>query len=328
MVLVSGLACLDTPFSWKAIFQHHQKLYELIFSASSATEERVWKTEILKASVVPPHEVPTISLEPRRFSFVCIPLEPLEADYWSLLLKRRGSLRTQTSHSGLRQQQNIVMIKKTHHPLHENEVRLLLEAELIRSRSVAKQTMCTPTILMPARSHRVKLERSIADVFSQDMLPYPGMTLGRSDYLQSQTMIRKSVIRGLSLRGVFHNRRSVSFSRSDPASRDDGFKTTGLDDPSEEVTELEVVKSARIGTNIASNTNDIGEGDTELARSKTTRATFNSIRQRMTGTVSDHVTNEASCTIPKDKPHVSWRKWLSSLPVLSLFNTTEGTCKS
>lgn len=301
------------------MFQHDQKPYEFIFSASSATEERSWKTEILKTSVMPPNEVPTISLEPRRFSFICIPLKPLESDGRSLLLKRRGSLRTLSLRSGLRKQQDLVIIKKTHNPLHDNEVRLLHEAELTRSRSVVKRPVCTPTVLMPPRSHRVKLERSIADIFSQDILPYPGMTLGRSDYLQSQTMIRKSVIRGLSLRGVFTSRRSVSLGKVTSVFTDSDLNHGEQD---KEAKEPKVTGTKNDAPETASEKKDHIEEDSEDIKPKTTKTAFNSIRQKMSRTASNNVIDESSDIKPKNKPPISWKRWLSPLSVFGFFDTT------
>ncbi|EED21083.1 Rho guanyl nucleotide exchange factor, putative [Talaromyces stipitatus ATCC 10500] len=296
-----GLACLDTPFSWKIIFQYGQKRYEFIFSASSSAEERGWKTEILKASVMPPNEVPNISLEPRRFSCVCMPLAPLEADGRSLLLERRGSLRTSSPRSPLRHAQNQVIIKKTHNPIYDTEVRLLHESEPTRSRSDAKQNVSTPTVLIPLRSHRVKLERSISGIYSQELLPYPGMTLGRSDYM-SQTMVGKTVMRGLSIRGVFHSRRSASLSKATSVSLDDGIEQ----DRDEQG---KGVASEKVGTHTTlcdalCKSKDVTGDDVVAAK------TFGSFRQKMTKTTSDNGTDEENVIKTKNKPWVPWKRWL------------------
>lgn len=218
---------MDTPFSWKVIFEYSQKHYELIFSASSSAEERGWKTEILKVSVMPPNEVPTISLEPRRFSCVCMSLPLLEADGRTLFLERRGSLRV-ASPRPLRNQQNQVTIKKTYNSIYDTEVRRLLQdAEPLHSRSLqAKEAACAPVVLMPARWQRVKLERNISEIYSQELLPYPGMTVGRGEYM-SQTMVGKTVMRGLSLRGVFHSRRSASLTKATPISLEASLEQDG-----------------------------------------------------------------------------------------------------
>ncbi|OKL60858.1 hypothetical protein UA08_03305 [Talaromyces atroroseus] len=317
-----GIACPDTPFSWKVIFQHDQKRYELIFSGSSVLEERGWKTEILRASMMPPNEVPTISLEPRRFSFASIPLKPLESDGRPLRIKRRVSIQTLSSGLPLQQEQEVVIIKKTHNPLHDNEVRLLHEAQLTRSRSVAKQSVCTPIILMTARLSRVKLERSIADIFSDEILPYPGMTLGRSDYLQSQAMMRRSVIRGLSLRGVFGNRRSASLGKATSSLSVESSLETQKQEGQDKnaylgVKEAGIVGAAQGTPEKASDSKDIVD---DYLHDTPTKTALHSIRQRKARAVSDNVTDETGGTKPKSKPRVVWKRL--SLSILGFFDTT------
>ncbi|QGA14861.1 hypothetical protein EYB26_002517 [Talaromyces marneffei] len=296
-----GLACLDTPFSWKVIFQYNQKRYELIFSASSAAEERGWKTEILKASVMLPNEVPNIALEPRRFSCVCMSLQPLEADGRPFLLKRRGSLRISSSHP-LHNQQNRVMIKKTHNPIYDTEVRLLQETESIRPRSVTKEAANTTIVLVPARSHRVKIERSISGIYSQELLPYPGMTLGRGDYM-SQTMVGKTVMRGLSIRGVFHSRRSASLSKVTSISLDDSLEQ----DENEE--EEETTSEKARTTNGPFETLYKPKGVTEDEKIVTKMA-FGSNRPKKTRSTSDNTIIEDKVIKSKIKPRVLWKRWL------------------
>ncbi|KAF3389692.1 hypothetical protein DPV78_011493 [Talaromyces pinophilus] len=297
-----GLACLDTPFTWKVIFLYNQKHYELIFSASSSAEERGWKTEILKASVMPPNEVPNISLEPRRFSCVCISLQPLEDDGRSLFLKRRGSLRI-SSPRPPRHQQNQVTIKKTHNPIYDTEVRLLQETEPIRSRSLAKETACIPTVLMPARSHRVKLERNISGIYSQELLPYPGMTLGRGDYM-SQTMVGKTVMRGLSIRGVFQSRRSASLSKATSTSLNDSLEQ----DEEEEGGGPGLKKSGatRDPCETLCKSKDVMEDEKLIV----TKAAFGLNRQKKTRLTSGNVIDRSNVAKTKIKSRVRWKRWL------------------
>lgn len=306
---------MDTPFTWKVIFLYNQKHYELIFSASSSAEERGWKTEILKASVMPPNEVPNISLEPRRFSCVCMSLQPLEDDGRSLLLKRRGSLRI-SSPRPPRHQQNQVTIKKTHNPIYDTEVRLLQETEPIRARSLAKETACIPTVLMPARSHRVKLERNISGIYSQELLPYPGMTLGRGDYM-SQTMVGKTVMRGLSIRGVFHSRRSASLSKATSISLDDSLEQ----DEDEDGGGTGLMKSGatKDPCETLCKSNDVMEDEKLMD----TKAAFGSNRQKKTRPTSGNVIDGNNVAKTKTKSRVLWKRWLPPAIVGYLDTTRE-----
>lgn len=306
-----GLACLDTPFTWKVIFQYDQKHHELIFSASSSAEERGWKTETLKASVMPPNEVPNISLEPRRFSCVCMALQPLAADGRPLLLKRRGSLRI-SSPRPLRNQQNQVTIRKTHNPIYDTEVRLLQEAEPLRYRSLAKEAACAPTVLVPPRSHRVKLERNISGIYSQELLPYPGMTLGRGDYM-SQTMVGKTVMRGLSIRGVFHSRRSSSLSKATSISLDDSLEQ----DEDEEDKATENADASKSPCETLCQSKDLLDEEKLLV----TKMAFGSNRQKKT--THDNVIDEGNVAKTRNKPRVLWKRWLPPSIVGYLDTTRE-----
>ncbi|CRG90872.1 Rac guanine nucleotide exchange factor JJ [Talaromyces islandicus] len=305
-----GVACLDTPFSWKVVFQHNKNRHELILSASSAAEERIWKTEILKASVTPPDEPPTLSLEARRFSFLSIPLKTVENDDRSLLLSRTASLRSFSSHQPLRTQQRQIIVKKTHNPVYDNEVRQLQESDLTRSGSVAKSNVNSPTVLLPLRWSRVKLERSIGDIFSHELLPYPGMTLGGADYLQTQSMMRRSIIRGISLRGVFSSRRSASLGKASALSIDDGeeIKNDEQDDNAGDVSnERQAISPAS------------DEPITERPRAQSTDPKASqSIRRRVARATSDTVTG---------RPRSSWKRWPPSLSGFSLFNSRRSSSK-
>lgn len=265
---------------------------------------------------MPPTEVPSISLEPRRFSCVCMSLQPLEADGRSLLLKRRGSLRI-SSPRPLRNQQNQVTVKKTHNPIYDTEVRLLQEAEPLRARSVAKEAACTPTILMPARSHRVKLERSISGIYSQELLPYPGMTLGRGDYM-SQTMVGKTVMRGLSIRGVFHSRRSASLSKATSVSLDDSLEQDE-NEQGEETTGLEKAGITKSPCEILCKSKDVTEDENLMA----TKTTFGSNRPKKTRSTSDSALDEDTVNKSKNKPRALWKRWLPPSIVGYLDTTRE-----
>lgn len=306
----TGVACLDTPFSWKVVFQHNKIRHELILSASSAAEERIWKTEILKASAMPSDELPTLSLEARRFSFLSIPLTKLENDDRSLLLNRTASLRSFSSHSPLRIQQRQIIVKRTHNPIYDSEVRQLQDSDLTRSRSVAKSNVNSPTVLLPLRWSRVKLERSIGDIFSHELLPYPGMTLGGADYLQTQSMMRRSIIRGISLSGVFSSRRSASLGKASALSLDDSQEiksderdNNAGDAPNE--TQAAVPASDPAGL--------------ERPQSTVPKAS-QSIKRRVARATSDNVTGRAN---EKSKSRSRWKRWPSSLSGFSLFRSSE-----
>lgn len=162
-----------------------------------------------------PAELPTISLEPRELAFCFLPVVPLDAiDNRAGILARRTSVRSLSANNPKRQPEQVV-IKRTHNPLHDDEVRSRQEAGIVRTRSAVREH--APVILSPLRQDRVRLERSIADIFSREILPFPGMVMGRGDYLRSQ-----SLMRGVPFRTPFSSRRSVSISKITVSSSDEG----------------------------------------------------------------------------------------------------------
>jgi hypothetical protein len=257
---------------------------------------------------MPSDELPTLSLEARRFSFLSIPLKKLENDDRSLLLNRTASLRSFSSHAPLRTQQRQIIVKRTHNPVYDSEVRQLQESDLTRSRSVAKSNVNSPTVLLPLRWSRVKLERSIGDIFSHELLPYPGMTLGGADYLQTQSMMRRSIIRGISLRGVFTNRRSASLGKASALSIDSGQE---IKNDEREASAGDVFNE----TQAAAPAPD--KAGLELPQSPVPKPS-QSIKRRVARATSDNVTTRAN---EKSKPRSLWKRWPSSLSGFSLFNS-------
>jgi len=176
-----GLCCSDCPFSWKITFQVNSNSFELILSASSATEERAWKTELLKASAALPNVLPSESLEPRKYFMSSLDLAPLDrVKHQSVPLVRRSSANSLTA-PNLKLNLEHVIIKRTYYPLHVEESHKSHDGEIERSRTlpITRST----TILAPRRQDRIRLERCIGDVYTRDVLPYPGMALTKGDYL-------------------------------------------------------------------------------------------------------------------------------------------------
>jgi hypothetical protein len=208
-----------------------------------------------------------------------------------------------------------VTIKKTHNPIFDTEVRLLQE-ESLRSGSLAKEAACTPTVLMPARSHRVKLERKISGIYSQELLPYPGMTLGRGEYM-SHTMVGKTVMRGLSIRGVFHSRRSASLSKATSISLDDSLEQD--EDEQDGGTGLEEAGATKDPCEILCKSKDV----TEAEKLMVTKTAFGSNRQKKPRSTSDNAIDEDNVAKTKNKPWVLWKRWLPPSIVGHLDTTRE-----
>lgn len=199
-----GLCCYGCLYSWKLIFQELDDNFELILGAASATEERQWKTEILKRTAALADATNPGPAEPRRFSFSSLDLAPLDrATHAALSLARRSSMHS-LSTSLVKPNLQHIVIKKTHCPNFTACARQV-EGEMDRPKIPSSQS----AMILTARRHdRVRLERFISDVYTRDALPFPGMTLAKGDILLRPGVIMR---RRFSIRPGF-GRRSTSLS--------------------------------------------------------------------------------------------------------------------
>lgn len=198
-----GLCCYGCLYTWKLIFQEHGDNFELVLSASSATEERQWKTEILKRTAALADATKPGPAEPRRYSFSSLGLAPLDREARSApSLARRSSMHSLGT-SRVKTNLQHVVIKKTHCPNSTVGVRPV-NGEMDRPKIPSSQS----ALILTARRHdRVRLERFISDVYTRDVLPFPGMTLAKGDIL----LRPGAIMRRFSIRPGF-GRRSTSLS--------------------------------------------------------------------------------------------------------------------
>lgn len=158
----TGMRCYGL-FSWKLVFQHEAEKYELVLSASMASEERHWKSEILKTA----DKIEPVPLEPRKYSILALTLVPFEGSAAAF----RGSSTSCTT-TGIQH----VYIKRTHNPNSYRDTIFPGEDALERSRSSVPDGSVE---LVTNRQDRVRLEYSLSEVYTRDLLPYPGMDLGK-----------------------------------------------------------------------------------------------------------------------------------------------------
>lgn len=191
-------------FSWKLLFQLCDEKFELVLSASSAAEEKQWKTGILK-SVAASVDVPNaISSEQRRFSFLALDVVPEEeVTEFVPQLSRRPSLQTLGTTGTQRARSNLqaIIIRKTHCP-HKHGQLQQMDGELERYKMPS--FVSQPLTFMARRQDRIRLERVILHIYTRDALPYPGMFLATGELLFGSS----SIMRHLSLRSKRYNRSS------------------------------------------------------------------------------------------------------------------------
>lgn len=146
---------------------------------------------------------------PEIFTSVFLDLKPAGPIFGQAgTLARRLSIQRAVT-VGTRNNTCQVIIRNTHRPNTSQESREPPEA-LNRSRSLL--TTHRNIVLAPKRSDRVRLEQSLAEVYSKEVLPFPGMTGSRSGHLirtSAGTIARKLSL--VNVHGHF-SRRSLSLS--------------------------------------------------------------------------------------------------------------------
>ena len=198
-------------YSWKVIFESENHLFELILSACSATEEDSWKAALQEQSaLIGPNGTAPRETSPEIFTSVFLDLKPAGPIFGQAgTLARRLSIQRAAT-VGTRNNTCQVIIRNTHRPNTSHESR---EPSEVLNRSRSLLTTHRTIVLAPKRSDRVRLEQSLADVYSKEVLPFPGMTGGS----RSGHLIRSSagtIARKLSLANMHghFSRRSLSLS--------------------------------------------------------------------------------------------------------------------
>ena len=173
--LVLGIQCHAVPFSWKLLFESDHKLFELILCACNAREESQWKAKLLSLSVsrsqVVEDEKDHIT---ERFSILCLDIKPV-----GRVVGQPGSLVRQLSMQraatvGSRPNLSQVIIKNTHSLRDTDQTSRNHVKALGRSQSMLSNSSRVP-ILAPRRAERTRVEQDMAEVWTKESLPYPGM---------------------------------------------------------------------------------------------------------------------------------------------------------
>ncbi|RAH55800.1 Rho guanyl nucleotide exchange factor [Aspergillus piperis CBS 112811] len=200
-----GLRCYGCLFSWKLIFQSQGKNYELVLSAASAREEKKWETEMLKSAAALTDMPKSVVAKLKEHSFLTLELAPLSGSNGVLpLIPRRPSMQALATSRTLPDSHNII-IKKTHCP-QRLQMTESVDGEIERPKMSA---LCPALVLTARRQDRILLERAISAFYTRDVLPYPGMTLGKGDIFHSPG----SLMRHLSRRpGLYRRSSCVSLS--------------------------------------------------------------------------------------------------------------------
>ncbi|KAK1073455.1 hypothetical protein LTR74_001864 [Friedmanniomyces endolithicus] len=199
-----GIQCHTAPHSWKMVYEHHTKMYEIMFTACSAVEADAWRQRILACAA----QQATAALDRTRGVFELH--SPLVEDMKTVgkALGNAGSFIRRMSQESIRRAATVasttnlsqVIIKNTQacKEALDNSSRSTLQ--LPRSQSVA--TPSHVQTLAPRRADRVRLEALLADVWTKTLLPYPGIAPRRSDPLRASA---NHVMRKFSMASITSN---------------------------------------------------------------------------------------------------------------------------
>ncbi|TAQ86042.1 hypothetical protein B7494_g5624 [Chlorociboria aeruginascens] len=182
-----GLQCHTAPFSWKLVFEYDHQLFELTMSACSPKEELEWRSRLRDRACNHTLDV----TEQTMFESLSLNIKSLGTVFGKPgTVARRISIHRATTvgaMSGLCQ----VIIKNTN--AFKEIPHSASSASINRSQSLL--TTNRIPVLAPSRAERIRLEALLADVWTRDVLPFPGMTgRARSEHLvraSASSMMRK-----------------------------------------------------------------------------------------------------------------------------------------
>lgn len=176
------------------MFEFDQQLYEMIFCACTSREEQQWRHDLNERSCNTEDELEQDSLPISGHSLLSLDIKTLGFVFGQpgTLTRRQSIQRAATVNS--RRNGHQVIIKNTN-SLKENGEPPAPEPECL-SRSQSLLSTHRIPILAPKRAERQRIETAMADVWTRDRLPYPGMTGNRGSYLFQRSAT--SVMRKLS----------------------------------------------------------------------------------------------------------------------------------
>ncbi|PTB64175.1 Dbl homology domain-containing protein [Trichoderma citrinoviride] len=187
-----GLQCHTAPFSWKLVFECDHQLYELIMTACTPKEEAEWRARLTR-----PVSEGQEEKSPDMFSTLHMDIKSLGTVFGKQgTLARRISIQRATTVGGAKSPLCQVILKNTN-GLRDHGGNASAASTIKRSQSLLTTTTRIP-VLAPPRGERARLEALLSDVWTRDILPFPGMSMK----FRSENLVRSSastVMRKLSV---------------------------------------------------------------------------------------------------------------------------------
>lgn len=154
----------------------------MILSACSEREEEVWRTRLLTWSAAERQkQAQALPIPPILYTFLSLNLKAIGrvSGHPGTLARRLSVQRAATV--GFKADVRQVIIKDTHALKQLGGTQLRSSSSMSRSQSLLLPSRIT--VLSPKRAERIRIEQSLEGVWTRDVLPYPGMTYRRGDYL-------------------------------------------------------------------------------------------------------------------------------------------------
>lgn len=221
-LIPTGIQCHTASHTWKLIFEHNHRLHEVILSACSFQEEEVWKTQLRERTGCETHNfVEGQTTLQEMFSSLSLEIKSLGPVFGHAdsLVRRMSVHRAATLGAKTNLTQVIIKNTQAQKPLDTSAA--FSPGQMARSHSTLSANHI-PT-LAPRRAERMRLETVLEEVWTKDVLPFPGMSI-RSVENQIRASAN-SVMRKLSMASIASNfsRRSPSFSSMSNTRSEDSY---------------------------------------------------------------------------------------------------------
>lgn len=211
------------------MFEHNHRLHEVILSACSSQEEEVWKAQLRERTVCETHDfVEGQSTMQEMFSSLSLDIKSLGPVFGHAdsLVRRMSVHRAATL--GAKTNLTQVIIKNTQAQKPLDTTPTFSPGAVTRSQSLLSSNHILT--LAPRRAERIRLETALEEVWTKDILPFPGISNRR---VENQIRASaNSVMRKLSMASITSNfsRRSPSFSSMSNTRSEDsyGSRTHGV----------------------------------------------------------------------------------------------------
>ncbi|KAK0618376.1 hypothetical protein B0T17DRAFT_496382 [Bombardia bombarda] len=196
-----GLQCHTAPYSWKLVFICDLQLYEVILTACTPKEELEWRTRLSSQQATESQD----QMQSAIFSSISLNIKTLGTVFRKPgTIARRISIHRATT-VGPKSPLCQVILKNT--SVIKDAPSSGTSSQINRSQSLLTTHSRIP-VLAPSRGERARLEAILADVWTRDILPFPGITArSRSEHLvrtSASSVIRKLSV--VSIAGSFTKR--------------------------------------------------------------------------------------------------------------------------